>query len=142
MDTENQPGESSLFGLNIDIDTSGILKTSAQWSKVLAILGFIFGSFLIVFGFVLQSRVTGYSYSGGSYIATLYLVVFFIYGAIFIISSIFLLNFSNRVAQAIEANDQQSLNSGLSAIKNAIIFWTIIFVMLLLLMFFAFLGSL
>ena len=138
----------SLFGLNIDMNGSAILRSAAQWAKALAILGIIIGVVSCIFGFLLHNRLTtvngrfsDFSSRTADSVATLYLIVFIIYGVVFFISSIFLFGFSNKTITGLNTNDQVTLNAGFNAIKNGIIFWTIIFIVFLLLLLLALAGT-
>lgn len=136
----------SLFGLSIDEENTGTLRSASQWGKVLAVLGFVLGAMVILLGIILYNKIAG-SYSPGDYaarslktIALRYLVISVLFGGVFITGAIFTMNFSNRVITALNTHDQYSLNSGLSAIKSGIIFWTIMFVLFILLLILAFIG--
>lgn len=138
--------ESSLFGLNIDQQSSAALKSASQWGRFLAILGFILGVLISVLGLIIYIKITtGYhdTYRGLSAARRLgmrYLIVFFLSAAVMITGAVFTLNFSNKVATALHTHDQSLLNNGLSAIKNGIIFWSVLFVIFVLLMLLFFLG--
>lgn len=142
---ENEPN-SSLFGLSIDEQAAVTLRSASQWGRLLAILGFVLGILILLLGIVVYSRLTG-SYAGsGAYrssvqtAATRNLIICLILSGMFITGAIFTLNFSNRISLALQTSDQYALNSGLSAIRNLIIFWAIIFIIFILLMLFAFIG--
>jgi hypothetical protein len=141
MDNEQPP---SLFGLNIDQESTTALRTAAQWGRALSVLGFILGGLVLLFGIVIYSKIT-VSYGSGRYVsssvqslATRYLIVCILLAGTMITGAIFTLNFSNRTIIALNTSDQFSLNSGFAAIKSAIIFWSVIFIIFIILVLLAF----
>lgn len=143
MDNDQAP---SLFGLSIDNQGSSALKAASQWGRVLSVLGFILGALVLFFGILVYSKIAG-SFSGNKYAsssvqtaATRYLIICVLFSGVFITGAIFTLNFSSRVVTALNTSDQYSLNSGLTAIKNGIIFWTFIFIIFIILVLLAFIG--
>jgi hypothetical protein len=142
---ENEPS-SSLFGLSIDEQSTATLRTASQWGKVLSILGFILGISILILGFVMYSKLmVSYrgTYRGSGAVqtaATRYLILCVLMAGVFITGAIFTLNFSSRVATALNTSDQYSLNSGLVSIKSGIIFWAVIFIIFILLVLLAFIG--
>jgi magnesium-transporting ATPase (P-type) len=140
---EQNPG-TSLFQLNIDANTSYSLKSAASWAKVLAVCGLIIGILFIVAGLFVQNFMSGYSFNnryddelGGTSMqtaTTIGMVMYIVIGLIFVISSIFALNFGNRISRALRANDQYTLSSGFSAVRNYFAFWAILMIILILLM--------
>jgi hypothetical protein len=129
-----QEQNAPLFGLNIDALGLSILRTSAQWAKSLSILGILLGLISFGLGISFYSRFSGGYYNSRSALASIYLIAFISYAVIFIVSAIFLLNFSNKITLALQANDQAALNAGMNALKNAIIFWTIVFIVFLVIL--------
>lgn len=134
------PQNSSLFQLNLDAGNSYALKSAASWARVLAVVGFICGILFVIMGILVQNsaggRYRGYSdYEGsGSTAANIGMAVYVITGIILIISSIFALNFANKISRALRANDQYSLSSGFAAVRNYFAFWAILMILSLLLM--------
>jgi hypothetical protein len=114
--------ENSLLDVNLIIDTQSdrYLRETAKWNKFLAILGFIFGGFLILAG-VFAS--VGSSFSTGSETILAFgtgvfaFVFFFILGVLAILPNIFRYRFASQVIQALDANDQVSLTSSLNNLK-------------------------
>lgn len=136
----------SLFGLSIDDQCSATFRAAAQWGKVLSLLGFILGALMLFFGILVYSKIAG-SFNGNRYIsrsmqtaAIRYLIICFLFAGLFITGAIFTLNFSNKVATALNTSDQLSLNNGLIAIKNGIIFWAVIFIIFIILLLLAFIS--
>jgi hypothetical protein len=145
MEVQSSETGTSLFGLSIDINSSGVLKTAALWGRILSITGFILSLLLFILGIFLYNKFTlraDYRSIGSARgaLGTTYLIVFLLYGFVFIISSIFVLNFSNKISEAIESNSQDALNAGFNSIKNALVFWAIVFLVITLMALISFLG--
>jgi hypothetical protein len=137
--TSNQ----SLFALNVDAGTSQSLNSAASWAKILAICGFVMGAFCVVLGFFIRKVMeksaavsNGYSdevnQDSVQIASAMGLIVYIIIGAVFVVSSLFALNFSNRIARALRNNDQQSLATGFSAVRNYFALWAILMIISLL----------
>jgi hypothetical protein len=144
------PQNTSLFQLNLDAANSYTLRSAASWAKVLAIVGLICGILFFIFGILVQATVR--NYGGNRYynddlryntstIANLGMAVYIIMGLIFIISSIFALNFANKITRALRANDQYSLSSGFAGARNYFAFWAILMILFLLLMLIGVVGN-
>ncbi|MBC7947225.1 MAG: hypothetical protein H7Y42_05045 [Chitinophagaceae bacterium] len=136
----------SLFGLSVDQESAATLKSAAQWGKVLAVLGWILGGLVLLFGIVAYIKIT-HTYRGSGFAvrsaetgALRALIVCILFSSILVTGAIFTWNFSNRTNTALDTTDQYSLNSGLSSMKSGMIFWAIIFIVFILLMLLAFLG--
>lgn len=136
----------SLFGLSIDQNASSILKAAAQWGRILAICGFIVGGLMIILGIIVQSTVSnlsggyGYRSSDAGIFGAAAMIVYVLFGLIFIVSSIFALNFANKTSTGLKGNDQNSLNAGLAGIRNYLAFWAILLILWLLLVLIAILN--
>jgi magnesium-transporting ATPase (P-type) len=138
------PTERSLFQLNLDAGNSYTLKSAASWAKVLAVCGLIIGILCIVAGLFVQNLMSNYSFNNryndelsGDRVrtaTTIGMVMYIIIGLVFVISSIFALNFGNKITRALRTNDQYSLSSGFSAVRNYFAFWAILMIIMLLLM--------
>jgi hypothetical protein len=134
--------ESSLFGLNIDEQASATLRTATQWGRVLSILGFVLGGLVLILGFIFYSRLTGYYRGqGNEYLASpmqklalRYLIICIVFAGVLMTGAVFMLNFSNRTVSGLDSQDQYLLNSGLSAFKGGIVFWSIVFIVFIVLM--------
>jgi uncharacterized membrane protein len=139
--------ESSLFGLGIDPESAATLRTASQWARLLSILGFILGTLVLIFGLILYNKILA-SY-GSDYIAARtaarmlanrYLIACVLFAAVLMTGAVLTLNFSNRTMTALDNNDQSALNGGLSAMKSGIIFWSIVFILFIIIMLFLFLA--
>ena len=62
------------------------------------------------------------------------LVVYLILGIVMIVSSVFALNFANKVTAALTANDQVALAAGIGAARNYFAFWAVLCIIFLLLL--------
>ncbi|MDP4263105.1 MAG: hypothetical protein Q8941_11310 [Bacteroidota bacterium] len=136
----------SLFELSIDQQAATTLRTASQWGRFLSVLGFILGVLILIMGFVLYNKLTP-DYRGayrGSpalrQLAIRYLIVCILLAAVFVTGAIFTLNFSNRTTTALNTQDQRLMNSGLAAIRNGIILWSVVFVIFILLTLLLFAG--
>lgn len=136
MEQNQQTSGSSLFSLNIDANSNSTLSSAASWAKILAIVGFILGVLFVIFGLLVQGAV---SRNGGfgtstSTIGAYGMIVYIIMGIVMIISSVFALNFSNKVSAALKANDQASLSAGFGGARNYFAFWAVLCIIFLLLL--------
>lgn len=142
---QGQGTSSSLFSLNLDASNSHSLQSAASWAKILAVCGFIMGVFCAVLGFVAQKFMANSASYNNNYsdelnestakmASVMGLILYLAIGVIFVIGSIFVLNFGNRITKALQSNDSNALASGFSAIRNYFAFWTIVMILLLLLL--------
>jgi hypothetical protein len=141
---QNQQQDPSLFQLNVDPVTANTLKSAASWSKVLAILGIIFGLFFIIIGVMLQQTFNnnselfqdyGNRYQGStSMLGNIGMAFYIACGILTIIGSVFALNFGNKISTALRTNDQNTLRSGFAGARNYFAFWAILMIIGLLLM--------
>ena len=131
---QNQGGQ--LFQLNVDPTASMALKGAASWAKVLAIVGIILGVLFVIFGIIIQNAINGAGYYGRSsgMVGSIGLVTYIICGLVMIVSSIFALNFANKISAALSANDQVALSAGFGAARNYFAFWAVICIIFLLLL--------
>lgn len=145
-----QNQETSLFGLNIDQNSSSVLRAAAQWGKIFAICGFILAFLCIILGIVMQSTFSAASrefdgeFRGGAtagIAGTAALFIYVIIGLVYFLSSIFLLNFANKTTKALRTNDQTSLVGGFSGLRNFLALWAILMIICLLLVIFALLST-
>ena len=135
--TQNTP----LFQLNLDANNGYTLRGAASWGKVLGIVGIIAGVLLFVIGVLINNTINkaggygGYGYGGNTKLAgNIGMVAYMVMGLVMLISSIFTLNFGNKIGVALRTNDQNALNSGFAAARNYFAFWTIICIIFLLLL--------
>ncbi|HVT86363.1 MAG TPA: hypothetical protein VHD35_14260 [Chitinophagaceae bacterium] len=129
------PPPGSLFQLNIDTNAYQTLRSAASWSKVLGIVGVILGILFFILGILMQSAIKGNQEFGenAALMGNAGMVVYIVFGLVMVISSIFTLNFSNKISTALRSNDQYSLTAGFAAARNYFAFWTILCIIFLLL---------
>ena len=141
---QNQPPNlgSSLFQLNLDASNSAALRSAASWAKVLAICGIIISILCFIVGILIQTVITTYNRQGylgnesgsSQLLANAGMAVYLILGIILLLSSIFALNFGNKINRALRSNDQLSLSAGFAGLRNYFALWAIIMIISLLLM--------
>lgn len=134
----------SLFQLNLDAANSYTLRSAASWAKVLAVVGFIMAAVFVILGIMMQSminRVTGRGlydegFGRGSMqmAGTMGLIIYVIGALLYAVSSMFALNFSNKITTALKTNDQAALNAGFAGVRNYFAFWTVLMIICLLFM--------
>jgi hypothetical protein len=146
----------SLFQMNLDAQNSYLLRSSASWSKVLGIVGIIFGILFCILCALALIELD--SYSGNSFryqksgINNLFgdsssaetevgLWLFIIAGVIFILGGLFSLNFGNKITIALKVNDQQGLNKGFAALRNYFALRSITLILVLIIILLAIAGS-
>lgn len=136
-----QNPNTSLFQLNLDANTGYTLRSAASWAKVLGWVGIIVSVLLFVIAVLFQTamsesggRYYDEDFGGGKMIGNMGLILYVIVGLLYLISSLFALNFGNKVARALKTNDQVALNSGFAAARNLFAFWAILMILALLLM--------
>ena len=144
MDTNQPQTQPPLFQLNIDMNANMALRGAASWAKVLAIVGLILGILFVIFGVIVQNAVNRGGYYGGNsnMIGNVGMVVYIIMGLIMVISSVFGLNFANKITTALRTNDQTALAGGFSAVRNYFAFWAVICIIFLLLLLITFVSAL
>jgi len=139
--------ETSLLDVNLVIDTQSdrSLRETAKWNKFLAIIGFIFGGFLILAG-VFASAGRSFSVGseamlafGSSIFALVFLLVF---ATLVILPNIFRYRFASQVIQALDANDQVLLTSSLNNLKIFYRFYGILMIIMVALYLFGILAAL
>lgn len=129
------PPSGTLFQLNIDGHAHQTLRSAASWSKVLGIVGLILGVLFIFLGILVQSAIrrNGVYGENATLLGNVGMAVYIVFGLVMVISSIFSLNFSSKIKNALHTNDQYSLNSGFAAVRNYFAFWSILCIIFLLL---------
>ena len=136
-----QDQNTSLFQLNLDASNSYTLRSAASWARVLGIVGIIMAILFFVFAVMFQtamsksgsSRYYGEDFGGGaSLVGNMGMIVYIIVGLLYLIGSVFALNFGNKTSRALKTNDQSSLNAGFAAARNYFAFWAILLIIALL----------
>ena len=126
---------SNLFELQLDQPSINYLSEAARWSRFLAIIGFIYCGFMVIFGLFFSSLMrmmptvgdSGMSAVGngflGVFIIILSLVIFF--------PALYLCNFSTKIRKAFHNNDQPLLTESLKNLKSFFKFYGIILIVVL-----------
>jgi hypothetical protein len=117
---------SSIFSLSIDPVAKTHLMETAKWARFLAVVGFVFLFLFVIIGIISSIAVSRYgdSYDGGfgqrSFRSAFGIGTAFSYIIISIIAFfplLFMLRFANAMKGAIQAGDQELLNSSLLSLK-------------------------
>ena len=120
-----QNQEDSLFGFGIDQASRAHLSEAAKWGRFLAIIGFIVCGFLVIVGlfagtfFSTQSYDSPYERSSflGSNLGLVMIIVYLGVAILNFFPCLFLLKFANRMRNALNTNDQMTLNSSFQNLK-------------------------
>jgi len=115
--------------LGIDATGAGHLSVAIRWSKLLAIFGIVLCGLLFIVGFVLaimHRPVNGYSRPGLNYqfnsastrTTTSTGIVYIIISVLHFFPSLFLLQFSNKMYDALARENQTLLNDSLQSLKK------------------------
>lgn len=126
---------SNLFELQLDQPSINYLSEAARWGRFLAIIGFIYCGFMVIFGLFFSTVMrmmptvgdTGMSAVSngflGVFIIILSLVMFF--------PALYLWNFSSKIRKAFSNNDQPLLTESLKNLKSFFKFYGIILIVVL-----------
>jgi hypothetical protein len=115
----NTDQSSSLFELQVDSISSIHLSSAAKWAKFISIVGFVLCAFMALAAFFAGTmfsslfRASGMVFTGGGVITVFYLLFAFL----FFLPNLFLFNYSNKMQQALNGNDQNSLVSSFVQLK-------------------------
>ncbi|HEY6901451.1 MAG TPA: hypothetical protein VI233_12440, partial [Puia sp.] len=106
---------SGLFELSIDSAANGHLKEAARWAKFLAIVGFIFCAFFLLFAVVAGSLLPGlFNTMGtqglsGSSFSVVIIVIYSGLAAINFFPCLYLFKFASKMQIALRDNDQEQM---------------------------------
>jgi hypothetical protein len=152
----NPAPTTSLFQMNIDAQNSYHLRSAASWGKVLGVVGITLGIVFCILCAITLSKLNSYGgssyryrrsglsdmFGGGSAAETkMGLWMLIITGIIFILGGVFSYNFGNKVTRALKSNDQLGLNAGFAALRSYYAVRSITLILILLLFFVGFAGS-
>lgn len=127
----------NLFDLNVDAEISGYLSETARWAKFLAIVGFIGCGFFFLFALIfgLMPAQNPYMAQMGDMYGTsatasrsFVLIIYLLTGILYIFPCLFLLRFSNRTKQALQAGDQAVLGTAFLNLKSLFKFMGVIMI--------------
>ena len=121
-----QMTNTSLFSLSIDPTTKTHLSEAARWARFLAIVGMIGLALMILFGIfgsaMLFSSTSGFDDTYGSsgmaaYSSGVFAAYMIVIAALYFFPLLFTLRFANKMRTALNANDQQALNTSFQNLK-------------------------
>ena len=130
------------FTLQIDSSNIPYLNETAKWGKFFSVLGFIFITLMLVFGFV-------FAFEGGSLnsndlgtefqelqlpegtVGVIIAIYFLIIAALCFFPCLYLFKFSSNMQAALRNNDQVSLNASFKNLKSCFKFWGITTIIIL-----------
>lgn len=127
MDTQQN---SSLFDLNLGLDSRSHLTETAKWAKFLAICGMIFIVLMVILGFYMSFVVTKefgsyegyYRRSGAGYSAeglgATMMIVYILFGLLYFFPCLFTLQFANKMKTALATNDSIALAESFRSLKK------------------------
>jgi hypothetical protein len=129
----------SLFSLSIDTITKENLLETARWARFLAIVGFVFLAFIVVFGIYFSLLISRYGMisdsssvmgAAGAGIAIMYLIG----AAIAFFPLLFTLRFANQMRNALNSNNQSLLNTSFQNLKSCFRYLGVITIISLVMM--------
>ena len=119
-----QMPHSSLFSLSIDPTTKAHLSEAAKWARFLAIVGMIgFALTVVILAFAMIASTTGSfdenygPYGMGAYGFGVFAGYMIIAAVLYFFPLLFTLRFANKMRSALNANDQQALNTSFQNLK-------------------------
>jgi hypothetical protein len=134
----------NLFELSVDGASSGFLKETSRWAKFLSIVGFVMVGLMILISLsiiglgssnaLLEASFQNAGYSSPMMVGVIYLVM----AVVSIFPYLYLFQFGSRMKAALDASDQDALNSAFSSLKSCFKFvgvFTIIMLAFLILAF-------
>jgi hypothetical protein len=117
------PPSTGLFELSIDTTAHSYLKDAARWAKFLAIVGFIFCIFFLLFALLAGSLLSdmfnvmaSQSFNGAASIA-----ITIIYAGLALLNffpCLYLFNFAAKMQVALRDNDQEQLNKSFKNMRS------------------------
>ena len=119
-----QMSPTSLFSLSIDPTTKAHLSEAARWARFLAIVGMIgLALMVVIFGYAMMSSATGSfdgtygTYGMGAYGFGIFAGYIILAAVLYFFPLLFTLRFANKMHTALNANDQQALNTSFQNLK-------------------------
>ena len=115
-----QMSNTSLFSLSIDPVTKAHLTEAARWARFLAIVGMIGLALMILFGIFGSAMLfsTAGSFDGnygasgmGAYSSGIFATYMIVIALVYFFPLLYTLRFANKMRTALNANDQQALNT-------------------------------
>ena len=109
--------------LMIDSVSQTHLKETAMWAKIISIAGFIISSLILIFAIffgTIISSITPYNSTNGMAAAGVAGIVGIFYGIIalvYFVCSLFQFRFASKMKDALQRNDQETLNLSFQNLK-------------------------
>ncbi len=119
--------------LELSMAAKDYLLQASKWTKFLAILGFIFSGFIIVFGLAfgtILSALSSFS-SMASGISSVVGIVYAIIGGILFYPSLRLFQFSKQARVAVDSSNDYALEDALKRIRSFFRFYGILMIIYL-----------
>ena len=110
MNTDGSPGD--FFSFGIDAHSKELLKTSAIWAKIIAIVGFISAGVS-----VLTTVISNLAVNANIFAAIGPITGSLITAAITVSLNLFLLRFASNISDSLSNMSQQQFNSGASNLR-------------------------
>jgi hypothetical protein len=133
MESYNQRQE-DIFELKVDPETKGHLMETARWSRFLAILGYIMLGILIIFGIGMASAKSLLSQMPGGFgesFGMIMMVVYIALALLYFFPTYFLFKSGRLLKSAIQTNNQEQFNLGLSYQRRMFKFIGIVMIVIL-----------
>ena len=119
---EDQHTTETIFNVTLDQEAKSLLKTTALWAKIIAIIAFVEVGISLVTAFIGKSNAMGIV---GAIFASL------IGAVISILLNVFLYRFSQKTADAISSSNQELLAQGIHSLRNYFMVLGIILIIVL-----------
>jgi hypothetical protein len=110
MNTDGSPGD--FFSFGIDAHSKELLKTSAIWAKIIAIVGFMSAGVS-----VLTTVISNLAVNANIFAAIGPITGSLIIAAITVSLNLFLLRFASNISDSLSNMNQQQFNSGASNLR-------------------------
>ncbi|MEP6617348.1 MAG: DUF5362 family protein [Ginsengibacter sp.] len=121
--------------LQLSAASQQYLSVAAKWGKFLAIIGFIFSGLITTMGFFMGPLLAKYMRSGSlsySYLSPLLVTGIYIFLAVvFFFPCLNLFRFSGKIQDALDNNNQESLDSAFLNLKSIFKFYGIVTIIVL-----------
>jgi hypothetical protein len=136
-----QPASDNLFDLQLDQSSVNYLSETARWTRLLAIVGFVYCGLMVIiglfFGSMIPRMMSGMNGMNGDTAALTamgggFFGFFFILAALILFfPAYYLYNFSTKMRRALHNNDQAVLTDSLKNLKSFFKFYGIVVIIVL-----------
>jgi hypothetical protein len=110
MQTDTSSGD--IFGLGIDAHSKDLLKTSAMWAKIIAIISFVSAGISVLTAVIKSTSASENVFGGIGAIAGSMMVA-----ALTVTLNLFLFRFASNISDSLTNMNQQQFNSGASNLR-------------------------